>query len=516
MALPVYNTKDGPVVATELTNSDLKSFNYSETTLSPEDHFLKENDIRPNTIEAGTVFTKEAHFIKDVNDPVYKNGPTSYVDLNENTPTVTPIFAGSATDVNPLNDPEMQKIIDTGLENYESDGGLTTPVISPFQPFTRSNPRIARKANLFTYNRTKLPIADIEYRKGFRHLFITRPECYIVCNDGGIRLCEQALYDEEFSSIYTRMPYALEVLSPFYITGSWSEDSLLTNWNFLLSNRVQGFSPGGMSIGVNDGVSKSVSGYSITPGSIIDSDVGGTFELLFKETKYLECYETLRAWMMYISKRHKGYFSPSFNGYKYKNNFYTNTGQIFDQGLILHPYDRAIDYASTIFDIVTDETGRKIIYWCKYYGVYPVSAALSLSNENNQPMTEMSCSATFRYMYKLENTNKSLIEFNYNAGIVSKTGRLTALAEESLPYLIREDNDNQLGYLGAAGMFTGSPYIVMGIDPMPNNRTLENTVSPYLKFANISFNSPNSEINTVMNQMLVNSDTEDNSYPISI
>ena len=119
-------------------------------------------------------------------------------------------------------------------------------------------------------------------------------------------------------------------------------------------------------------------------------------------------------------------------------------------------------------------------------------------------------------MYKLENTNKSLLEFNYNAGIVGKTGQLTRNAQNALPQLLSEpfllsEYDNNK-YIGAAGMFTGSPYIVMGNDCQTNllDKSRMLTV-PYLRFANLQ----NQSINKEMNRNII-SDVSERLEPISL
>ena len=440
---------------------------------------------------------KANHLTRDVNDPALANVPVTYEYTAPNGQKLDiPVFSGSTTNINPLNDPVKQDILDTSLETYHErnhDGKL-----SPLQPFTRSEPQIAHRSIMFTYNRTKLPVADIEWRKGFRHLFFTRPECYVMCNDGGIRLCSQAANDEEFSSTYTRLPHIVQQLAPFYITGSFEDEQgatngLLTNWNYLLSNRSDGFNTSGTQMTIAENVGKSYGGFSINPAGFISSKVGGVIDMTFNETKSLECYEYLRLWMLYMDKVHKGQFAPSYNGYMYENNFY-DAGVVVGANKILHPYDRAIDYAATLFDIITNESGTKILYWCKYYGIYPTSAIPQLSNATNSPLVGVKTNAQFRYMYKLENTNKSLLEFNYNAGIVGKTGHLTNTARESLPFLLSEYDDNK--YIGAAGMFTGSPYIVMGSDSQTNLLDSSRMVTvPYLRFANLNNESINKEMN---------------------
>ena len=192
-------------------------------------------------------------------------------------------------------------------------------------------------------------------------------------------------------------------------------------------------------------------------------------------------------------------------------------GKVVGEGKILHPYDRALDYAATLFDIVTNESGTKILYWCKYYGIFPVSATPSLTNSNNGPITNVKTSATFRYMFKVENTNKALLEFNYNAGIVGKTGKLNPAGEtlasdvqESLPFLLKDEVNDK--YIGAAGMFTGSPYIVMGPDYQTDLLSASTLTVPYLRFANIN----NKSVNKEMNQNIINDNTYISLNPISL
>ena len=489
-----------------------------EKVLKPEDHFL--NALEPIRIATDSFYLSDPsmHLTKDINDPDLKNVPAYHkvVKADGSTENVAD-FSGSATIINPLNDPDKTELLSTDYETYSKNHGMEK--VSPLQPFTRSDPLVSHKSIMFSYNRTKIPVADVEWRKGFRHLFFTRPECYVMCMQNGIRLCSQAENDEEFASTYTRLPHVVQMLAPFYVTGSFENEKtkgLVSNWHYLLSNRVDGFSSNGTTIGVNENTSKSTIGHTVVTPTFINSSIGSTFEVTFNETKNLECYETLRLWMHYMDKRHSGMFAPSYNGYLYENNFY-DPGIIVGAGKILHPYDRAVDYAATLFDVITNESGTKILYWCKYYGIYPVSASANLSNSNNSPLTNIKTTASFRYMYKVENINKTLIEFNYNAGVVGKTGKLNpegsnmvTSVQQSLPFLLSElENDK---YIGAAGMFTGSPFIVMGPDYQTNLLNGEPLTVPYLQFASLI----NNTINTEMNQNIVNTQTNIKLNPIHL
>ena len=498
------------------------------------DHILKPIDVSPN--RRHPLRTRE-HFVRDVNAHFTRDvaqnieGETTAFSLNPNEEapitaptkpgTETRVFSGATTQMNPTNDKDKAEMLDNGgldryAERHKLFGSYNKPPISPFQPFTRMNSdtnRIAADQAVFnTYNRTKLPIADIEWRKGFRHIFITRPECYLTYRSNGkVDLCDQAGYDTDFQSAWMRMPHIIRLLSPWYVSGSFPQVNTPhgMNWNYLLSNRVTGLSAGGTTMSVNDNVGKSIEGFTVIPAMHVETRQGSSIELSFTDTKNLEVYETARLWMLYMYKRKKGIFIPPYNGYQKTNAFLTkmeSDGKFAAKRMSgfdytrNHPYDRALEYCASLYDIVTNETGTKILYWCKYYGIYPISVTPSLNNDNNGPITEMKTTISFKYHYKLENSNQSLVEFNHDAGIVDDIGRMsvninkmvemknsdgskyndivgsesygindaTDLVTLSQPFLLRYDGmDNDAmnhympRYIGAAGMFTGSPYIVI-------------------------------------------------------
>lgn len=406
-------------------------------------------------------------------------------------------FRGSVTPVNPENDPEKRYIIENGLENTdkknasvptnatsESMASPGTPT-SPIHPFTRSYAERAHNAIVTAYNRTRLPIADIEHRKAFRYIFITRPECYLLSNDGGTaRLSAQASTDEDINACWCRMPHVIRALSPVYVCPSPGRPEF-ANWNYLLCNRVMGMSAGGQTLTVTDSITKGVRGATVTPGKIMTSNLGGTIELSFRDTKYMDVYEMLRIWMWYIHKRKTGQFFPPYDGYTYANNGFA-TGVVRQH---MHPYDRALEYGASIFDIITNETGTKILYWCKYYGVLPTNVQTSiLGNENASAITqEARVNASFLYQYKQENIFRNLVEFNFNAGIFDNMGNLrsdvASFLNNEVPFLYREDSvggtkytsDVLKNYIGASSLITGSPFIVSEVngqhDPWKWNET---------------------------------------------
>jgi hypothetical protein len=514
--------------------------------LTPKDHFKGVSGIDPVRLtmpEGSYLFMPKDHFIRDFNDKVtpYHGatfvGPEQPTYMHYNTTrkaneadgvydtefadTYVAVFSGSTTLVNPFNDPAKEAMmqpngfryhdIETSTFHLKPDKEGTSErndsPISPLQPFMSLHPATANRALMNHYNRTKLPVADAEWRKGFRHIFISRPECYIMAK--GNRLSEQCENDEDFYSAYKRVPHILNLLSPVYVTGTFhnpgsTQQSIPNcNWNFLLSNRIQGLNPSQTQLSVDEQGPKSIDGFTVIPGKILESEQGSTIELSFVDTRSLEVYETLRLWMMYIYKVHKGILASSFNGYQYANGFIKGISNDTHFGTKLtdvqytqmHPYDRALDYCASLFDIITNESGTKILYWCKYYGIYPVSVSPGLSNDNNAPLTNMPVSSTFRYQKKKEYSNANLVEFNYNAGIVDDFGVLRDDLSDKItcawPWMYREDKNNpSRNYMGAAQLFTGAPYIVL--------EKFGKTISPQLRFIsdsdyqlNLGFNNEN-------------------------
>lgn len=505
--------------------------------LKPSDHEfigrrLKDSNTPIRTAEFAINKPKE-HFTRD--NPQNINGETNtdVTFVNADVPVTMPYklydrkFTGATTYVNPDNDKEKAEIMENGgLSRYLEEttkeaGAYASPPITPLYPFTRLNnindQFLADKTIFNSYNRTKLPIADIEWRKGFRHIFITRPECYVMGGKGaGATLCEQAMNDEDFQSAYTRMPHIVRLLAPWYVTGSYPKNTTTANWNFLLSNRVQGMQTAATTMTINENVSKSIEGFTVTPAMHVESRQGSTLSLTFKDTKNLEVFETARLWMLYMYKRKKGIFLPPFNGYQVQNYFpqgIDQTGKPMNNNIEftrLHPYDRALEYCASLYDIVTNESGTKILYWCKYYGIYPIEVSPQLENDANAPITEMSTTINFKYHYRLENSNRTLVEFNHDSGLTNDVGVVSSpTIEKSLSFLLRNEYDNPVmkQYIGAAGMFTGSPYIVMQ-KYQPDPLEGQTIITPNLRFMNITDLNLDGKANLGITNVEIDQDTK--------
>jgi hypothetical protein len=507
-----------------------------------------DKDVIPEKVKLDFMMDPSDHYIQDPDPaktfvPQPEDGHEIYVSAIRTTEDGEKYrtFSGSATVYNPENDPYKEQVAVAGFGEVESvqskkdnDNLVADPPTSPFHPFTRMEPLIARETTLLAYNRTHIPVADNEFRKAFRHIFITRPECYITCVEGGLSL--QAKNDEDFASCYSRMPYILEILSPRYVGGgeiNTGADGLNSNINFLLSNRVTGMQTNTIEMSTLTTLTKTQYGQQITIPSLMQSEMNGKLQLTFTDTKNMEVSEMIRMWMLYMTKRHIGVFAPPYNGYSFNNNFNGSTA-ISNLGTNpksnvyniknftnLHPYDRAVEYPCTIFDVITNESDTKILYFCEYIGVFPTQLSRTLNTQAGGPITKLDVSVNFEYQAKIENNTKSLVHFNYNAGITDEMGRLKSGLKESIPFLLRHESDErsdmlnkQLGnYIGPAGMFTGSPYVVIGnsgTGPIPGSKQL---YVPYLKFAPIVRNN---DINYAANLGIVNHAEQTTGTPVNL
>lgn len=133
-----------------------------------------------------------------------------------------------------------------------------------------------------------------------------------------------------------------------------------------------------------------------------------------------------------------------------------------------------------------------------------------LTNDKAGAITnEQIVNVTFKYHRKSVNLNRNLIEFNYNAGITDDIGRVinkNLLSSES--FLLKNDNTDSIlpRYIGPAGMFCASPYIVMEVtqrDPLDPSTSI---ITPQLRFSPIT-----NSLDTMLNMGLTSVSQETSS-----
>ena len=244
------------------------------------------------------------------------------------------------------------------------------------------------------YNRFKVSTTDDALARGFGHVFFTRPDCNIFSStvnttDRG-KLSSSVINKPIFVKAYNNNIHLLYELSKNVSTSRYNDSHFMLS----LSNKANNFSVNEDYIATAQ-MGKTYTGYQITYGkNNIESKSAGTFNIEFTDDGSLHIYELTRLWLEYISGCYRGSINPT----EYN---------------ILH---KILDYASSLYYVITDETGENIIYWEKYYGVFPSNVSNdSLAWSNGQPIQNPKFNVTFQYSFRSSFDPSIISEFNYNS-----------------------------------------------------------------------------------------------------
>nr|DAR65123.1 MAG TPA: hypothetical protein [Caudoviricetes sp.] len=264
------------------------------------------------------------------------------------------------------------------------------------------------------YNRYKIPNPNIALQKGFGHVFFVRPSCNLL--DNNYRLLPELQSNEEFRHIAEASPWVLRNL---VASNGQNHDFFL-----LLSNFAQSFSLSDEVLATNT-YGQSYTGYKIAYGKTLnESRSSGNFNIQFGDDRNLHLYQTLKAWVSYISGCYRGTIAPLSSTIK----------------------RRILDYASACYYIVTAEDGETIIFWTKYYGVFPTdipSAQMTWSAGN--VIKEQTMDVNFVYSFKRDYHPYTLLEFNYNARMSDNSAVYAPIYDDKL--------------LTSTNFSVGAPYI---------------------------------------------------------
>ena len=260
------------------------------------------------------------------------------------------------------------------------------------------NNDIARSVKYYMYNRYKVPDTNLLHNKTTTHIFFTRPDLNLLEN--ATTANSQTLNHTDTALIWKRHPELFKLLTDY----SRCADS--NNFNMLLSNQVTSFSLMDESLATTR-AGASWNGHEIVYGEQYTGRTAGEFTCNFAETSEFSVINLLKLWMTYIDNVSRGAWSPN-----YKNGY-------------CHVHDRALDYAASVYIFKCGPDGEDILYWSKYYGVFPiVSGASALSWNAGTPIGEApNLNITFAYSYKRDMSPISLLEFNHVANVDTATAQ---------------------------------------------------------------------------------------------
>lgn len=281
-----------------------------------------------------------------------------------------------------------------------------TAVRAAFGIPVHGNPQIAKSMKYYMYNRFKVPDTNAAFNKTFTHVFFTRPDLNILksTSGGNVTISDQCMNHTEASMLWRRQPELFKLL----VDGDNCGDSM-SNFNLLLSNQVKTFDIEDEELATIES-NASWDEHTILYGDIFKGREAGTFTCTFDETADLSIIQMMRLWITYIDNVRRGAWSPSYNLKGNNKNSFSAS----------HVYSKTLDYAASAYMFKCGPDGEDVLYWTKFYGVFPTNtgaSSLSWNNTDGGPDPMPQLSIRFAYSMKRDMSPISLIEFNHNARV---------------------------------------------------------------------------------------------------
>lgn len=294
------------------------------------------------------------------------------------------------------------------------------------------NNEIARAMKYYLYNRFKTPDINLAHNKSFTYVFFTRPDLNII-DPKRKTVNNQCLNHTETAMIWRRYPELFKLLSDCKRNGDGN------NFNMLLSNQVTSFDIQDETI-TTIRAGKTWHEYEMSYGDSYTGRTAGEFSCNFTETSDYSILNMIKLWITYIDNVSKGAWSPSYNLF----------GDGMNQRNSSHVYDKTLDYAASAYVFKCGPDGEDVLYWTKYFGVFPVNTgANALTWDLTTPVGDTpKLNIRFSYSFKRDMNPISLIELNR---ITKITNSQNALYEEAY-------NGN---YGHVSRPYVGAPFIAM-------------------------------------------------------
>lgn len=170
-----------------------------------------------------------------------------------------------------------------------------------------------------------------------------------------------------------------------------------------------------------------------------DHKVSGTLSIDFRNDRYLSILKMIYLWMCYI-------YQVSKNG--------------SIQPKLIYQRNAVLDYAASIYYIVTRRDGRELVYWDKTVGVFPIRCPMSIFSSQDSMILEDKITIEFAYGIKSDPCDPAiLMDINYLSGdsysnILNKTQNGAKLNDQK--YL----NNKEVPFV-MGDVFAKNPYIQM-------------------------------------------------------
>ena len=292
------------------------------------------------------------------------------------------------------------------------------------------NNDIARSMKMYMYNRFKSPDMNLAHNKSVTHVFFTRPDLNLL--DSASKPAKQVMNHTDTALLWRTKPELFKLLT------AWQRCGDGDNLNLLLSNQVTSFSLDDEKLAtVRAG--KSWAEHEMVYGEQYTGRTAGEFTCTFTETSEYSIINLMKLWITYIDNVSRGAWSPW-----YPHDASGNVLNRPDENC--HAFARALDYAASVYIFKCGPDGEEILYWSKYYGVFPtVTGSSALSWELGSPIGDApKLNINFAYSFKKDLSPISLLEFNHVAN-----------ATEDMIWVPSFDDENAHCFRP----YVGSPYI---------------------------------------------------------
>lgn len=247
------------------------------------------------------------------------------------------------------------------------------------------------------FNRYKLAMPDFHATKTIPYIFFTKPIMNLV--DARGNLTTLAKDDPLWESMYADEPKNFFGLDGEY--GGYQHE-----FNSLLSNAA-------MSFQASDEVLKTVehgetyTGWKMVYGrNTNESNTAGQFSIQYMDDHNYNIYKMHKIWVEYINRVYRGHIpGPNVKAQLENNDIYRRFRS--------HIYKKVLTYPCAVYYIVCAADGETILYWTKYYGVFPVNTPASVSSwTHGSPSGFPEFSINYVYSIKEDFHPITLSEFN--------------------------------------------------------------------------------------------------------
>lgn len=301
------------------------------------------------------------------------------------------------------------------------------------------------------FNRYRHIYPGDEIKSGKKYCFIVKPD---------LNIPEAIMKDPYFRNLYVTKPHVLQALTHYPIdlalgsAGYGDVSGVCGNYesnHFIsfLSDRVLSFALPDFQVQEYK-LDQPFTGFSTAyAGNSNESRTNQSTQLQFRDTNNLDILTLFDAWIKYIDMVSYGVISP-YRDYA--------AGK-FTYGTPI------IDYATSIYEIITKSDGTEIIYWAKITGTFPTT--VPHSNYQFTYSDDIDNDIEIQFSGGLPETLNPRVfaDFNYNAGLLSESNNKYQMADSVSvdPNSLEFVPHARYGYEGLStpggSAIVGAPYI---------------------------------------------------------